>query len=131
MNLLALLFGKKVQKSRLNYDALRLVEEKWPFIEQELKLAKPSNLKQAVIDADKVTDFVLKQLYPERETMGERLKLAKEKFFNYRNEYNDLWYAHKIRNELVHNPRFNLPSVEVSSIIAKFARGLEILGAKR
>ncbi len=132
MNLLEILLGRKlIKRGRLNYETLKLVEDKWPQIDQALLSKNPSSLKQAVIEADKIVDFVLKQLYPDTETMGERLKLAKEKFLNNKISYDDLWYAHKIRNELVHNTNFNLPSFEVESIIAKFAKGLELLGAKR
>lgn len=132
MSLLEILLGRKlIKRGRMNYETLKLVEDKWPGIDQALLAKNPSSLKQAVIEADKLVDFVLKQLYPDTKTMGERLKLAKEKFLTNRLSYDDLWYAHKIRNELVHNPTFNLPSFEVQSIIAKFAKALEILGAKR
>jgi hypothetical protein len=131
MSLWSLFFGKRVKRGRLNYETLKLVEDKWPGVEEALRLGTPSNLKQAVIEADKLTDYALRQLYPNEKTMGERLKVAKERFINHRSSYEDLWYAHKIRNEIVHNPNFNLPSLEVRSLIDKFAAGLEILGAKR
>ena len=132
MNLLEILLGRKfIKRGRMNYETLKLVEDKWPGINQALLSKNPSSLKQAVIEADKIVDYVLRQLYPETETMGERLKLAKEKFLNNKISYDDLWYAHKVRNELVHNTNFNLPSFEVQSIIDKFAKGLELLGAKR
>lgn len=131
MTLWQLLFGKRVKRGRMNYETLTLVEKKWPEIETSLRLGKPANLKEAVIEADKLTDHVLRQYYPDTETMGERLKLAKEKFLNKRIAYDDLWYAHKIRNEVVHNPSFQLPSFEVESLINKFKTGIQILGGMR
>lgn len=131
MSLLSLLFGARIKRGRMNYETLKMVENKWPEIENSVVIGKPSNLKVAVIEADKLTDFVLRTYYPETETMGERLKLAKEKFLNNEIAYGDLWYAHKIRNEVVHNPAFILPSFEVESLIVKFKTGLQILGALR
>lgn len=131
MSIWNLLFGVRIKRGRMNYETLKMVENKWPQIETTLRIGKPSNLKEAVIEADKLTDFVLRTYYPDSETMGERLKLAREKFLNNKIAYDDLWYAHKIRNEIVHNTAFNLPSFEVESLITKFKTGLQILGAMR
>ncbi len=56
--------------------------------------------KSALIDADKLLDFVMKSSGLRGETMGDRLKNAEKRFE--RNMYNKIWEAHKLRNRLVH-----------------------------
>jgi hypothetical protein len=57
------------------------------------------------------------------------LKLAREYFKYKREDYDQLWFAHKVRNEMVHNINFEMPAVEARSTAEKFRTGLQILGA--
>ena len=132
MNLLTKLLGKKNPVARrwvvsgFDRDQIR---QRWEKIEELKSLEKPSTLREAVIEADKLVNFALGKIYPGNETAGERLKLAKEVFTSYRQDYENLWYAHKIRNEMVHTVGFELPSVEAKNILDYFKRALEIVGA--
>ena len=105
-----------------------LAKEKWMGLEGKLKANTPSATRQAVLEADKVLGFVLEKIYPSGDNFGERLKAAKIKFNGRYDEYNHLWYAHKIRNEMVHNVNFELPTSQAEDVLGKFRRGLEILG---
>ena len=58
-------------------------------------------VKSALIDTDKLLDYVMRRRGIRGESMGERLKNA-EKYFD-KNFYNKLWHAHKMRNRLVHD----------------------------
>lgn len=131
MNLISFLFGKRgyIREGALTSSDRQTVRDSWLKIEEQVSFGKPSNYRSAVIDADKLVDFVLRKIYPADEAMGERLKNAKVKFVNYYEIYDGLWFAHKVRNEIVHNVNFELPSVEVRSILDKFKAGLERLGA--
>lgn len=131
MGILNFLFGKNnfTREGALTVYDRQTVQETWQKIEEQVGFGKPSNFRSAVIDADKLVDFVLRKLYPGEESMGERLKQAKTKFVNNYEVYDGLWFAHKVRNELVHNVNFDLPSVQVRDILDKFKAGLSQLGA--
>lgn len=79
----------------------------------------------AVIDADKLLDEALKSHRFKGKTMGERLVAAQKTLSN-----NDaVWYAHKLRNRLVHEPDVRLKKREAQNALAGFRQGLRDLGA--
>jgi ABC-type lipoprotein release transport system permease subunit len=79
----------------------------------------------AVIDADKLLDEALKKKGYKGKTMGERMVSAQRTFSN-----NDgVWYAHKLRNRLVHEPNVRLKKNEAKSALAGVRQGLKDLGA--
>lgn len=57
-------------------------------------------VKDSLVELDKLLDYLLKNKRVKGETLGERLKNANSMFT--RNDYNALWNAHKLRNQLVH-----------------------------
>jgi len=107
------------------------IEERWKKIEELAGIGKPSTLREAVIEADKLVNLALGRIYPGKETAAERLKEAKEMFASYRQDYENLWYAHKIRNEMVHTVGFELPSMEAKNILDYFRKALEVVGVLR
>lgn len=132
MSLFTKLFGQKkpsVKRGVVSGFDRDQIRQRWEKIEELKTLAKPSTLREAVIEADKLVDFALGKIYPGNETAGERLKLAREMFTNYRQDYENLWYAHKIRNEMVHTIGFELPTVEAKNILDYFKKALETLRA--
>ncbi len=62
-------------------------------------------LKNAVIEADKLLDFVLKSKKIKGETLGDRLKHSKNLFST--SSYNKVWEVHKLRNRIAHELNFN------------------------
>lgn len=132
MSLLTRLFGpKKLTAKRgvvSSFDRDQ-VRERWEKIEELKNAGRPSASREAVIEADKLVDFALDKIYPGNNTAAERLKLAKEMFASFRQDYENLWYAHKIRNEMVHTVGFELPTVEARNILDYSKRALEIIGA--
>ncbi|OGY20973.1 MAG: hypothetical protein A2126_03050 [Candidatus Woykebacteria bacterium GWB1_45_5] len=131
MRLLAKLFGqKKPAGKRANITGVDRdkIREWWVKIEELKNLNKPSALSEAVIEADKLVNLALDRIYPGKENAAERLKEAKAIFSTYKQDYENLWYAHKLRNEMVHTVGFELPSLEAKNILEYFKRALEILG---
>ena len=131
MTFLNLLFGNRQpssQKGVLTSADREQIREGWSKIEELQKVGKPSTLREAVIEADKLVDFALGKIYPGKEKAAERLKEAKERFAGNPQDYENLWYAHKLRNEMVHTVGFELPSVEAKNILDYFRRALEVLG---
>ena len=124
------LFGKRERKPEVGLlkpqDKDYLAGE-WGRIEQLLTAGRPSAYKEAVILADKMLDFALKGIIS-GETMGERLKNAREGFSP--EVYQGLWDAHKMRNSLVHEASFDLTVSVAKDVLAKFQKGFQSLGVR-
>ena len=79
----------------------------------------------AVIDSDKLLDEALKRRHFKGRTMGERMVSAQQTFTD-----NDAtWYAHKLRNRLVHEADIKLKENEAKRALAGMRQGLKDLGA--
>lgn len=120
-------FEQPIIKGTISLTDRGEIRERWKEIEEHLKIGKPANLNTAIILSDKLLDFALGKIYPNSVDLRSRLILAKEKFPN-QDIYEDLWYAHKIRNELVHKINFFLPAVEAKNVVNNFKTALETLG---
>lgn len=79
--------------------------ENLKHLKNEAVTNDPMRLKNALVDADKLLDFVLKNKKIKGETLGERLKNA-EMYFSKEN-YNKIWRAHKARNSAVHEINYS------------------------
>lgn len=79
----------------------------------------------AIIDADTLLDEALRKSKIKGKTMGERLVTAQHSLSN-----NDaVWFAHKLRNKLVHENMTNLKEDDVKSALIGFRQALKDLGA--
>ncbi|MEX1061551.1 MAG: hypothetical protein WEC39_00320 [Patescibacteria group bacterium] len=124
------LFGKKERKPE--FGLLKATDKdyiggEWERIQGLLAAGRPSAYKEAVIAADKMLDFSLKAVI-EGESMGERLKNAREGF--YPEVYQGLWDAHKMRNSLVHEASFDLTVSMAKDVLAKYQKGFQALGVR-
>lgn len=79
----------------------------------------------AVIDADKLFNEALRKRNYKGKTMGERLVAAQHEI----NDNDAVWYAHKLRNRLVHESSVRLRQNEAKKALAGFRQGLKDLGA--
>lgn len=91
------------RRGTVSSNTIEKIKRDWETIDIQLKGKTPSQLKQALITADKTLDNALRDVVAGN-TMGERLKNAKDKFE--KNMYNRIWDAHKLRNSLVHESGF-------------------------
>jgi len=95
------------------------------WFELLMRVKTPEGMVLAVIDADKLLDEALKKKNFKGKTMGERLVAAQRSLTD-----NDaVWYAHKLRNRLVHEPDVRLKKNEAQNALAGFKKGLMDLGA--
>lgn len=113
-------YGGEARALKLEY-----IQTKWDEIQELLSLGGPARFKQAVIEADKLFDLVLKNSGSRGENMGMRLKNAQKKFTW--EVYQGIWQAHKIRNEIVHESDRELLSHEAKDAVDKFKKGLSEL----
>ena len=82
-----------------------------------------SHPKQAVLDADKLLDYALKE-HGFKGALGEKMKAAGPRF----SDLNGVWNAHKLRNRLAHE-MMDLKRGEAQSALKNFKRALNDLGA--
>ena len=78
----------------------------WEKINAKLNSVNPNDWKIAVIEADKTLDETLKEAKVEGGTEGERLKNVVEADVG--GSLNNVWRAHKTRNNIVHDSSFEL-----------------------
>lgn len=128
MGLFELIFGNTLHgRTTVSPAVESVIKADLEKVDQLLKLGGPSNYKQALLIADRSLDTALKELIS-GETMGERLKNAKDKFD--RILYNKLWEAHKMRNSMVHESGFDVPYYVVQKSVDDLKSGLRVLGVR-
>lgn len=98
-------------------------QQKWA--ELLLRVKTPEGMMLSVIDADKLLDEALKKHHLKGKTMGERLVSAQRLL----SDNDAVWFAHKLRNRLVHEPNIKLKQTEAKNALAGFRQGLKDLGA--
>lgn len=101
------------------------MRRRWDEVESAAETSGEMSRKIAVIEADKLLDAALKALAMPGMSLGERLKFAQYKYPQLR----DVWFAHKIRNQLAHEASFHLDSGLAKSALRAYKRALERLGA--
>lgn len=99
------------------------VQKKWSEIEQTFSLGGPSHFKTSIVEADKLVDYVLKGKGVRGGNFGERLANSKSKFSDY-SDYNNLWFAHKVRNHIAHESTYDLNSAEAKRAIEYYKKAL-------
>lgn len=112
-------FGPK-RSPALDHDYFR---NSWTELLARVK--SPEGMLLAVIDADKLLDEALKKRHLKGKTMGERLVAAQRML----SDNDAVWYAHKLRNRLVHEPNVRLKKREARDALEGFKKGLHDLGA--
>lgn len=79
----------------------------------------------AVINADKLLDEALKRRRFKGKTMGERMVSAQREL----SDNDGAWYAHKLRNRLVHEQDVQLKEADVKKALIGIRKALKDLGA--
>ena len=101
------------------------IRNKWHKIIALTEHRQEMNYKLAVIEADKLLDYVLQQMGFAGETTAERLKRATYKY----PELKKVWWAHKVRNQLLHNHSYHLRYTVARKVLKLFKKALHTLRA--
>jgi hypothetical protein len=99
--LVSLPFRKRGRKAGLSAPDRNHIIQKRQEIESLLNSSSIIELKHAVLEADKLVDFLLKKKGYRGETFAERLRSA-EPHINH-DIYQNIWNGHKIRNQIAHD----------------------------
>lgn len=98
-------------------------QSRWQQLQKGL--SKSETWPIAVINADNLLDEALKKRRFKGRTMGERMVSAQRTFSN-----NDgVWFAHKLRNRLVHETDVKLIEKEVKKALVELRQALRDVGA--
>ncbi len=100
----------------------RGIQARWAEIER-LAGDGEMNMKIAVMEADKLLDHALKAMAMPGMTLGERLKYAAYKYPKIR----DVWQAHRLRNQLVHESSFYLDPSMARRAVKTYHSALRLL----
>ncbi len=100
------------------------IKKRWQEIENLLKKPGEMNYKIAVLEADKLLDYALKSMAMPGKDLAERIRFASFKF----NKLKRIWWAHGVRNQLVHEPSFHLNYGIAKKAIRDFKRALKEIG---
>lgn len=122
--LVVILFGGAILKRRTNkvLDPVYF-QKQWKDLQSLCSDKRTWPL--AIIDADKLVDEALRKSRIKGKTMGERLVTAQRMLSN-----NDsIWFAHKLRNRLVHEQYTGLKERDVKEALIGFRQALKDLGA--
>lgn len=120
--ILWLMFRMSYRSPELNQEKYR---KKWIEIERMIGRDNQQGCQFAIIEADKILDIAMKEIGVPGDTMGERLKAARDKWSN-----NDaIWSAHKLRNRIVHESDVNVGYDTTRRALASFKKALKDVGA--
>jgi hypothetical protein len=108
--------------SQLDIDKYRL---RWLAIEKQLDREQPTSFHMTVLNADKLLDQALRERGVRGETMGERMKTAKDTWSN----ANAVWTAHKLRNQIAHESDIQVGYDDARRALAGFKQALKDIGA--
>lgn len=106
-------------------DQRQRMQQQWREIEQLLAAPGDVSRKLAVLEADKLLDQALKAMTMPGATLGERLKFAEYKYPQIR----EVWWAHRIRNQLAHESTYHLDAGMARRAVQSFKKTLQTLGA--
>jgi len=79
--------------------------KQWAKITKRLEKGKDIDYKMAVIEADSLLYSILKKMNYSGETMRDVLEQVDAKILP---KIDDIWYAHKLRNNIVHESAYEL-----------------------
>lgn len=116
----------RIQWARRQHELdLELMRERWKRIERLAGSPEHEGDRLAIIEADKLLDFVLKEMHMPGDTFAYRLKFTQGKYY----ELKKVRWAHELRNKLVHDPDFNLRRAQAQAALKEFQKALRVLGA--
>lgn len=98
------------------------IAKRWQVIRQTSSQGMMGT-KVALMEADMLLDSALKSLAMPGLTLGERLKVACYKYPALRN----VWWAHKLRNQLVHEASFQIGERQAKQALDEFEKALKLL----
>ncbi|MFH1392786.1 MAG: hypothetical protein ABIG73_00135 [Patescibacteria group bacterium] len=108
--------GGKTPKKNLNAS--------WQKVVSRLNKNDEANLHMALIEADKIFDDLLKLMGLPGESMADRLKYLNSAQVS---NIEEIWQAHKLRNQLVHGSEYTIARSEIEFGVRAYEKALKEL----
>ncbi|MEK7578862.1 MAG: hypothetical protein AAB456_04100 [Patescibacteria group bacterium] len=102
----------------------RHLNKSWQKILLRLSKNDEANLRLALIEADNLFDDLLKQMRLPGESMADRLKYIDSSQVS---NVDEIWQAHKLRNQIVHNPDYPITRNEIDFGVRAYEKALKEL----
>lgn len=102
-----------------------MLRERWIEVLKNADLNPPQSYALAIIEADKFTDNILQRAGYPGEHMADRLESLNGTEMG---TLNNLWRAHRLRNELVHTPDFEVSEHDTKHALRAYQQFLTELG---
>ncbi|MBZ9577794.1 hypothetical protein KJA13_02015 [Patescibacteria group bacterium] len=133
-SIIALLFKNTWLKRRILEDLVEFVVyrpfgvkrtfKRWAKITKRLETGKEAECKLAVIEADSLLNDIFKKMGYSGETIGEILKQLDSTTLP---NIEQIWEAHKIRNNVVHDPDYHFTLDEAKKTLIIYEKALRDL----
>lgn len=95
---------------------------RWENVIQHIDSQNQNDWRQAILEADIILDDILTAMGYRGESVGEKLKRVESGDFH---SLDDAWEAHKVRNQIAHEPGFSLTHHDALTIINKYRKVFE------
>jgi hypothetical protein len=105
--------------------AIKKIEKDWQNLVKRLDLASEAEWKLTVIEGESILDESFQRIGFTGESFGERLKNIKTEQLK---NLEDVWEAHKIRNNIVHDPDYRLTLDQAKKALEIYEKALRELG---
>lgn len=107
------------------FEAVSFVK-RWERIKRRLRKDWEPELKLSIIEADQLLDDLLKRMGYTGESLGERLKKLNS---NILPNIDEIFKAHKIRNNVIHDPDYKLSLSKTKEVIKIYEETFQNLEA--
>jgi len=118
------LFRKRKKKL---HEKNPLAMREWKRIQKKVREGSPQAFTVAIIEADKLVDELLRQEGLSGDFMAERLEQLRRA--RSMKTLEKIWQAHRIRNNLVHTPGFQISPSHAEDMIKTYEAFLKEFGA--
>ena len=98
---------------------------RWQTIQTMADIGGGNGLRQAITEADKLLDHVMRQQGASGDTMRDRMHAFRNRF----SDWPAVTRAHGIRNHLAHDVGYDLVASQAKEAVADFGRAIKDLGA--
>ncbi len=102
------------------------LKERWEAILKRAAAGSPGSIKLAVIEADNFADDIMRRMGIRGQHMADRIEQLSPDDFT---TLERLWRAHRLRNQLVHEPNFQISSEEAARVLDDYEAFLNEVGA--
>jgi hypothetical protein len=102
--------------------ASKKIAKQWTLIARRINSTNDSDWKLAIIEADKFVDDVVRHLGGQGSTLGERLNSLPAGTIQ---NLDALWAAHKVRNNIVHDPDYRFTQDKAREVVSQYEEVLK------